>query len=133
VFIPAIAVASARQVVVKLGWQKPDGLAILTAEMKRKILIILSNRYNRTQKPRCLELDCDDQGNILKQRRLRGLPAQPRYHEVWENDEGRTEFDSCHTFRRHYRHKLQKARQAEPLKRAKTKSAGISRRTVKRA
>jgi hypothetical protein len=76
--------------------------------MKRKILIILSNRYNRTQKSRFLELDCDPQGNILKQRPLRGLPGRPQYHEVWENDEGRADFDSCHNFRRKYGHKLQK-------------------------
>ena len=81
---------------------------MLRADMKRKILIILSNRWNRTQKPRCLELDCDAEGNILKQRRLRGLPAKPIYHEVWENDEGRTDFDSCHKFRRNYGHKLQR-------------------------
>ena len=77
--------------------------------MKRKILIILSNRWNRTGKPRFLELDCDAQGNILKQRPLRGQPNQPRYHEVWENDEGRTDFASCHNFRRKYGHKLQKS------------------------
>lgn len=76
--------------------------------MKRKILIILSNRYNRTQKPRFLELECDTQGNILKQRPLRGHPSRPQYHEVWENDEGRTDFTSCHNFRRKYGHKLQK-------------------------
>jgi len=76
--------------------------------MKRKILIILSNRWNRTQKPRFLELDCDAHGNILKQRPLRAMPSRPQYHEVWENDEGRTDFASCHNFRRKYRHKLQK-------------------------
>ena len=76
--------------------------------MKRKILIILSNRYNRTQKPRFLELDCDAKGNIFKQRPLRRQPSQPQYHEVWENDEGRSDFASCHNFRRKYSHKLQK-------------------------
>lgn len=76
--------------------------------MKRKILVILSNRWNRNQKPRFLELVCDAEGNILKQRPLRGPPSEPRYHEVWENDEGRTDFTSCHSFRRKYGHKLQK-------------------------
>ena len=75
--------------------------------MKRKILVILSNRWNRHQRARYLELDCDAKGNILKQRVLRGAPAKPLYHEVWENDEGRTDLDSCHNFRRHYGHKLQ--------------------------
>ena len=91
---------------------------MLPAEMKRKILIILSNRYNRTQKPRFLELDCDTEGNILKQRPLRGQPRQALYHEVWENDEGRTDFDSCYNFRRNYTHKLQKpASPAQPKRR----------------
>lgn len=92
----------------------------MRAAMKRKILIILSNRYNRTQKPRFLELDCDAQGNIHKQRPLRAAPRQPQYDEVWENDEGRTEFASCHNFRRKYSHKLQKPTPPPaPRKRAK--------------
>ena len=81
---------------------------MLGADMKRKILIILSNRWNRTQKPHFLELDCDAKGNILKQRRLRGLPSKPLYHEIWENDEGRSDFASCHKFHRKYGHKLQR-------------------------
>jgi hypothetical protein len=77
---------------------------------KRKILVILSNRWNRTQKPRFLELDCDEEGNIFKERRLPRQPREPRYHEVWENDEGRTEFASCYRFKRRYGHKLQRAK-----------------------
>ena len=79
---------------------------MMGSEMKRKILIILSNRWMRSQKPRFLELDCDAEGNILKQRPLGSAPREPRYHEVWENDEGRTEFDSCYNFRRKYSHRL---------------------------
>jgi len=60
------------------------------------------------QKPRWLELDCDDKGNILKQRPLRTAPREPRYNEVWENDQGKTEFASCYRFKRKYGHKLQK-------------------------
>ena len=75
---------------------------------KRKILVILSNRWNRNQKPRFLELDCDAEGNIHRQRPLRSQPQEPRFHEVWENDEGRTEFASCFRFKRKYTHKLQK-------------------------
>ncbi|HLH53199.1 MAG TPA: hypothetical protein VKY92_06240 [Verrucomicrobiae bacterium] len=78
--------------------------------MKRKILIILSNRLNRNQKSRFLELDCDPEGNILSEKTLRAQPRVPKYHEVWENDEGRTEFASCHRFKRKYGHKLQKAK-----------------------
>jgi hypothetical protein len=76
--------------------------------MKRKILVILFNRWNRNQKPKHLELDCDQEGNILKERALRAVPREARYDEVWENDEGRTEFASCHRFKRRYAHKLQK-------------------------
>jgi len=76
--------------------------------MKRKVLVILSNRWNRNQKSRFLELDCDAEGTILKERALRAQPREPRYDEVWENDEGRTEFAACHRFKRKYGHKLQK-------------------------
>ncbi len=62
--------------------------------MKRKVLIILSNRWNRLQKPRYLELDCDEKGNILKERKLRSQPREPRFDEVWENDEAKTDFTS---------------------------------------
>jgi hypothetical protein len=51
--------------------------------MKRKVLIILSNRLNRSQKVRFIELDCDEEGSILKERPLRSQPREPRYHEVW--------------------------------------------------
>jgi len=80
--------------------------------MKRKVLIILSNRWNRNQKLKFLELDCDREGTILKERSLRSEPRRPRYDEVWENDEGRTEFGSCHKFKRRYGHKLQKPKSA---------------------
>ena len=78
--------------------------------MKRKILVILSNRWDRNQTPRFLELDCDAEGNIHKQRRLSRRPGAPRYDEVWENDEGKTDFNACHRFLRKYGHKLQKGR-----------------------
>lgn len=77
--------------------------------MKRKILVILSNRVAPTWKPRFLELECDESGNVLKEKKLRVQPREPRYDEVWENDEGRTEFASCFRFKRRYGHKLQKA------------------------
>ncbi len=74
--------------------------------MKRKVLIILSDRLNRLQKPHYLELDCDDQGTILKQRRLRAEPKQAIYQEVWENDEGRRDMETCHRFHKKYVHRL---------------------------
>ena len=90
--------------------------------MKRKILVILSNRWDRNHPARFLELDCDPEGTILKQRRLRSPPRQPRYHEVWENDEGRTEFASCFRFKRKYGHKLQKAKAKTPRAEQRRKS-----------
>ena len=83
--------------------------------MKRKILVILSNRLNRNQKVRFLEVTCDDKGNILGERALRGEPRQPTFDEVWENDDGKTEISSCNSFKRKYRHKLEK-KKIEKLK-----------------
>ena len=76
--------------------------------MKRKILVMLSNRLNRMQKVRYLELDADDKGNILKQRPLRSQPREARFDEVWENDEGKPDMSTCHRFKRKYRHPLEK-------------------------
>lgn len=76
--------------------------------MKRKILVILSNRLNRSQKARFIELDCDEKGNILKERPLRSQPREPRFDEIWENDDGKTSMSSCHRFKRKYRHALEK-------------------------
>ncbi len=81
-----------------------------TEKKIRKILVILSNRLNRSQKPRYLEVDCDDKGNILKEHRLPRPPREARYHEVWENDDGKTEMSSCNSFKRKYRHRLEKPR-----------------------
>jgi hypothetical protein len=76
--------------------------------MKRTVLVILSNRLNRNQKVRYLELKCDDKGNVLKETPLRGEPKEARFNEVWQNDEGKDTFAACHRFKRHYRHKLEK-------------------------
>ena len=76
--------------------------------VKRKILIILSNRLSPTQKAKWLELDSDETGTIHKQRPLRAQPRQALYDEVWENDEGKTDFAVCFKFKRRYGHKLQK-------------------------
>jgi len=76
--------------------------------MKRKILVILSNRWNPSQKPRFVELDSDEKGNILKERPLRSRPRKPAYHEVWENDEGKTALSSAYRLKRKYGHALEK-------------------------
>ena len=75
---------------------------------RRKVLVILSNRLNRLQKVHYVELDCDEKGNILKERPLRRAPKEPGYDEVWENDDGRTAIASCAGFKRRYRHPLEK-------------------------
>lgn len=76
--------------------------------MKRKILVILSNRWNRAQVPHYLEVISDDEGTILSQRKLRAQPRKAAYDEVWENDEGKMDFAASHRFKRKYGHKLQK-------------------------
>lgn len=77
---------------------------------QRKILVIMSNRFLRGQKPRFLELTCDAEGNILKEQKLRSEPRQPTFDEVWENDLGKTSLDSCTRMKRKYGHRLEKPR-----------------------
>ncbi len=76
--------------------------------MKRKILIILSNRFAPSQKPHYLELDADKEGKFEGEHPLKGEPKEAKYDEVWENDEGRTSFSSAYRFKRKYGHRLQK-------------------------
>jgi hypothetical protein len=78
--------------------------------MKRKVLIILSNRLAPLDPVRHFEIVCDDEGTVLSQRRLRSAPSQAIYDEVWQNDEGRTSFDSTFSFKRRYGHRLQKGK-----------------------
>jgi hypothetical protein len=75
---------------------------------KRKILIILSNRLAPLQKKKWLELESDETGAIHKQKPLRAEPKEARFDEVWENEEGKTDFSACFKFKRKYGHKLQK-------------------------
>ena len=76
--------------------------------MKRKVLVILSNRWNPSQKARFVELDSDEKGNILKERLLRSRPTKPGYDEVWENDEGKTSLSSAFRLKRKYGHALER-------------------------
>ncbi len=101
--------------------------------MKRKVLIILKNRWNRSQTPRFIELDCDAEGNIHKEHPLRSEPREPRYDEVWENDEGRTEFASCHRFQRLYTHKLQKRAAADSDSKKTRRSSRTAAKSAKAA
>ena len=103
---------------------------MLKRDMKRKILIILKNRWNRSQAPHYIELDCDAEGNIHREHPLRREPREPLYDEVWENDEGRSEFASCHRFQRLYTHKLQKRPTPKATTKPAAKSPGRSRRAA---
>jgi hypothetical protein len=85
--------------------------------MNRKILLILSNRWNRSQKLRFVELNADNKGNVLKERPLRGQPRKPAYDEVWENDQGKTSWAACNRFRRRYPHPLEKRKAKTDSKR----------------
>jgi hypothetical protein len=76
--------------------------------MKRKVLVILSNRWNPRQKARFVELACDEKGNILKERPLRAKPTKAAYDEVWESDEGKTSLSSAYRLKRKYGHVLQR-------------------------
>ena len=76
--------------------------------MPRTILVILSNRFNRTAAPLYFEIDCEDNGDILDERLLPEAPESAGYAEVWENDEGRSSIDDCVRMRRHYKHKYLK-------------------------
>jgi len=78
------------------------------AKQKRKVLVILSNRFSRTLKPRFLELDCKADGTIIKEAPIKSQPRKAIYDEVWENDEGKTSLDSCTRIKRKYRHALEK-------------------------
>jgi hypothetical protein len=79
--------------------------------MKRKVLVILSNRLAPLEPAKHLEILCDDKGSVLSQRKLPRAPSKPVYDEVWENAEGRTSFESTHSFKRRYGHRLQKPKQ----------------------
>ena len=75
--------------------------------IKRKILVILSDRLNKQKKPLHLELLCKPDGTILKETRLTRLPTKPCYDEVWKNDDGKSSLDTCTSMSRMYRHALE--------------------------
>lgn len=77
-------------------------------DQPRRVLAILSNRFLPGSEPRYFELLCESDGAILEERQLEQAPTEAVYDEVWENDEGRTDLDSCHRIKRQYRHRLLK-------------------------
>jgi hypothetical protein len=92
------------------------GHAVRTYAMKRKVLVILSNRFQRTAEPRFVEILCQEDGTILKETPLKKRPAKAIYDEVWENDDARHSLDSCKSVKRHYKHALIKVLIAAPAK-----------------
>ena len=88
------------------------------SKAKRKILVILSNRFDRNAKRRFLEIEADSKGTILEEKTLRSEPRKPIFDEVWENDEGKKDMTSCNRFSRKYRHRLEKPQSQETAKKA---------------
>lgn len=72
----------------------------------RTVLVMLTNRVNRNQRPRYFELSCKPDGTILKERLLRGKPAKASYDEIWMNDDGKQSIDDCTRMVRVYKHPL---------------------------
>jgi len=86
-------------------------MAVKSNSKNRKVLVILSNRWNPSQKARFVELDSDEKGRILKERPLRSRPRTPAYDEVWESDEGKTALSSAYRLKRKYGHALERRKQ----------------------
>ena len=74
----------------------------------RTVLVILSNRLAPLQKARYIEVQCKSDGTITREKPLRSEPKEPRFAEVWVNDQGKKSMADCTRFKRHYRHRLQK-------------------------
>lgn len=85
-----------------------EEVAVKKTPTIRKVLVILSNRWDRNQKLKYVELDANEKGDILNDRPLRSEPRKPIYDEVWENDEGKADIATCNRFSRKYPHKLEK-------------------------
>ena len=80
--------------------------------MNKKVLVILYNRFTPGKKVSHFELSCKPDGTVLSEVKLKGKPRQPVYDEVWENDDGKTDIDSCTRMKRHYKHRLIKPKGA---------------------
>ncbi len=79
-----------------------------TTPKQRTVLIILSNRLAPLAPVYHLELEVDEEGTVLTEKRLRSRPREARYDEVWLNEEGKKSMDDCLRFKRVYRHALEK-------------------------
>jgi hypothetical protein len=89
--------------------------------MKNRVLVILSNRLDRAWKIRFFDILSKPDGSVLKEVQLTRLPKSAVYDEVWENDDGKTDIDSCTRMKRHYKHALLKQRVAQRAGKPSTK------------
>lgn len=80
----------------------------MTKSSERRVLVILSSRFAPTKPARFIELECETDGTITKEKTLRGEPKEAGYDEVWINDEGKEAMSDCNRFKRVYRHPLEK-------------------------
>lgn len=78
--------------------------------MTNQVLVILSNRLDPQWKTRYYDIECKPDGTVLKEVLLKREPKKAAYDEVWENDDGKTDIDSCTRMKRHYKHPLLKAK-----------------------
>jgi hypothetical protein len=74
--------------------------------MINHVLVILSNRLDPKWKTRYYEIDSEKDGSVLREVQLKRTPKKAVYDEVWENDDGKTDIDSCTRMKRHYKHSL---------------------------
>lgn len=76
-------------------------------EIRRTVLVMLKNRFTPLETPRFVEIECQQDGTILREKVLRSEPKEARFAEVWFNDEGKKSIADCTRFKRIYRHKLE--------------------------
>lgn len=74
----------------------------------RRVLVILTNRFTPLKPGVFVEVECNPKGDILSEKTLKKEPKEPVYDEVWINDEGKKSLSDCTSFKRVYRHKLER-------------------------
>ena len=80
--------------------------------MTNHVLVILSNRLDPRWKTRYYEIDSKKDGTVVREVQLKRAPKKATYDEVWENDDGKTDIDSCTRMKRHYKHPLIKPKKS---------------------
>jgi hypothetical protein len=74
----------------------------------RRVLVILTNRFTPLKPGVYVEVECNSKGDILAEKTLKKEPKEAVYDEVWINDEGKKSLSDCTSFKRVYRHKLER-------------------------